>query len=380
MSAQVTNYKCPACTGPLHFVGASGRLECEYCGSSYDVKEIEVMYADKEAEAAAAQAEAERSSADTWDVTLAGGDWGEDAGKMKAYNCPSCGAQLICEETTAATSCPYCGNPTVVPGQFGGILRPDCILPFKLSKEDAKAALKNHYKGKILLPKVFKAENHIEEMKGIYVPFWLFDSEAAVDATYHAAKSNTHREGDYVVTNTAHYEIRRSGTIAFEKVPVDGSSKMPDDFMDSIEPYDYKELTDFSTAYLPGFLADKYDVDAKGAAQRAEERCKNTAVSEVRSTIDGYTEVHTRSQQVMLQQGNVQYALLPVWMLSTQWNEKSFLFAMNGQTGKMVGDDLPADKNKLHMWFWGVAVGASVVLSMILSGPLGRMIATWLTT
>ena len=60
---------------------------------------------------------------------------------MKAYNCPSCGAELICDASTAATSCPYCGNPTVVPGQFSGALKPDYVIPFKLSKEDAVAAL-----------------------------------------------------------------------------------------------------------------------------------------------------------------------------------------------------------------------------------------------
>ena len=84
---------------------------------------------------------------------------------MRVYSCPSCGAQLICEETTAATSCPYCGNPTVIPEQFSGILKPDYILPFKLSKEDAVSALKQHYKGKLLLPKLFRDNNHIEELR-----------------------------------------------------------------------------------------------------------------------------------------------------------------------------------------------------------------------
>lgn len=393
MPDQVTNYKCPACTGPLHFVGASGKLECDYCGSTYEVKEIEALYAEQEAKAAAAQQAAEEKEAEAaaaaaehpetdgtqaeeemgWDVSGVGGDWGEDAAKMRAYTCPSCGAQLICDETTAATSCPYCGNPTVVPGQFGGTLRPDFVLPFKLSREDAIKALKQHYKGKILLPKAFTAENHIQEIKGVYVPFWLFDGEASVNMSFSASNSYTSREGDYRVTRTKHYDIRRSGTIGFEKVPVDGSSKMPDDFMDSIEPYDYKDLKEFSTAYLPGFLADKYDVDAEAASKRADSRCKNTAVDSVRRTVHGYSTVIPRSQRVRLERGEVKYALLPVWMLSTKWKDKNYLFAMNGQTGKMVGD-LPTDKGKFHLWFWSTAVGASAVLSLLFSGPLGRLI------
>lgn len=170
MPAQVTNYQCPGCTGPLHFVGASGKLECDYCGASYDVAEIEALYAEKEEKAAAAQQAAEEKAAKQketsadggdWDTSGFSDDWGEEADGMKAYICPSCGAELLCDESTAATSCPYCGNPTVVPGQFSGELRPDYIIPFRLSKEDAVKALKAHYKGKILLPGSFTKENHV---------------------------------------------------------------------------------------------------------------------------------------------------------------------------------------------------------------------------
>lgn len=154
MASQVTNYKCPACTGPLHFVGASGKLECDYCGAQYEVADIEKLYADKEAAAAAASEKAEAKAeanrqkmadmeSQGWDTSGLSSDWGAEADGMKAYNCPSCGAELICDASTAATSCPYCGNPTVVPGQFSGALKPDFVLPFKLSKEDAVAALKN---------------------------------------------------------------------------------------------------------------------------------------------------------------------------------------------------------------------------------------------
>ena len=186
MPTQVTNYQCPACTGPLHFVGASGKLECDYCGSTYDVAEIEALYAEKEAKAAETQQKEEQKQAarkqeaadNGWDTSDMSDDWGDDADAMRAYSCPSCGAELICDETTAATSCPYCGNPTVVPGKFAGALKPEYVLPFKLAKEDAVKALKAHYKGKPFLPKAFSAENHVQEIKGVYVPFWMFDGKA----------------------------------------------------------------------------------------------------------------------------------------------------------------------------------------------------------
>ena len=371
MPTQVTNYQCPSCTGPLHFSGASGRLECEYCDASYDVAEIEALYAEKEKNAAAAKQTAKEGSAgqsvpsvdgSAWDTSDFCEDWGAEGDGMRVYGCPSCGAQLICEESTAAASCPYCGNPTVVPGQFSGALRPDFIVPFKLSKEDAVKALKSHYKGKFFLPKSFTGENHVQEIRGIYVPFWMFDGEAEGDAHYEAARSRTYRSGDYEITETKHYDVYRAGTVTFEKVPVDASSKMPDGHMDSIEPYDYKELKPFSTAYLPGFLADKFDVTVEQSRQRADQRCEGTLASALRGTVKRYDLCVLRESSVHLRRGKVHYALMPVWMLNTKWHGKDFLFAMNGQTGKLVGD-LPVSWGK----FWGLFAAIAVPLSVISS-------------
>lgn len=362
MPAQVTNHKCPACTGPLHFVGASGKLECDYCGSSYDVAEIEALYEQKEDAAEAAFEIAEET---LWDMSGLSEDWGEDGGKMKAYSCPSCGAELICDETTAATSCPYCGNPTVVPGQFGGTMKPDYVLPFKLDREAAVAALKKYYKGKKFLPDSFTKGNHIQEIRGVYVPFWLFDGTADADVEFAATRSRSYRRGDYRITETDHYLCRRAGSMDFEKIPVDASTKMPDDHMDSIEPFDYGELKDFSTAYLPGFMADKYDVNAEQSAPRADERCRNSAIDALRSTVLGYESVVPVNHRVSLQRGTVRYALMPVWMLSTKWNGQDFLFAMNGQTGRLVGD-LPVSRAKFWAWFAGIAAPLAAILAVLL--------------
>lgn len=369
MPTQVTNYQCPSCTGPLHFSGASGRLECEYCDASYDVAEIEALYAEKEKNAAAAKQTAKEGSAgqsvpsvdgSAWDTSDFCEDWGAEGDGMRVYGCPSCGAQLICEESTAAASCPYCGNPTVVPGQFSGALRPDFIVPFKLSKEEAVKALKSHYKGKFFLPKSFISENHVQEIRGIYVPFWMFDGEAEGDAHYEATRSRTYRSGDYEITETKHYDVYRAGTVTFEKVPVDASSKMPDGHMDSIEPYDYKELKPFSTAYLPGFLADKFDVTVEQSRQRADQRCEGTLASALRGTVKRYDLCILRDSSVHLRRGKVHYALMPVWMLNTKWHGKDFIFAMNGQTGKLVGD-LPVSWGK----FWGLFAAIALPLSVI---------------
>ena len=373
MATQVTNYQCPACTGPLHYAGDSGKLECEYCGSAYDVAEIEKLYAGKEAaaetqaaSAAAAQAaEAEELGEDQGEYAASGESW--DPEGMKAYSCPSCGAELVCDETTVATSCPYCGNPSIVPGQFAGMRKPDYVLPFKLDKKAAEDALRQYYKGKKLLPKAFSAENHIQEIKGVYVPFWLYDGEADADVSYAATRVFTTTRGNERITTTEHYQVRRAGTVRFERIPVDASSKMPDEHMDSIEPFDYSELKPFSTAYLPGYLADKYDEDAEKCAQRADRRAKATALDVMNNSVKGYATCIPTRENVRLRRGSVKYALMPVWMLSTQWKGQNFLFAMNGQTGRLIGD-LPISKGRLLGWFAGISLPLMAVLYLLMGG------------
>lgn len=381
MPTQVTNYQCPACTGPLHYSAKSGKLACDYCGSSFDVAEIEALYARKEAEAAAAKqaadakaeaaqaakAEAAEAAAASggWDTSDLSRDWGAEADGLRVYSCPSCGAELICDQSTAATACPYCGNPAIVPGQFSGALRPDYILPFRLSKDDAVQALRAHYKGKPFLPRSFTSANHIEQIQGVYVPFWLFDGGAEGAASYRASNTNVYETGDYEITETRHYHVVRAGSLAFEKIPVDASSKMPDDHMDSIEPFDYAQLRPFSTAYLPGYLADKYDVTIDDSRDRADMRCRETLAQALRDTVTGYGACVTEREDIALRRGKVHYALLPVWMLSTKWRGQDFLFAMNGQTGKLVGD-LPTDRGR----FWGMFAAIAAPLTVALTAVL----------
>ena len=354
MPNETTNYQCPACTGPLRFDSATGKLVCDYCGSTYEVKEVEALYADKQK--ASDTAARQRPQGPVWGE--------EEAAGLTSRTCSSCGAELVCDGTTAATTCPYCGNPTVVPGQFTGTLKPDFVIPFKLSREDAIRELKKHYRGKVFLPKSFSKENHLQEIQGVYVPFWLFSGEAEGNAHYECTRSHKRTEGEYEVIKTEHFDVYRAGTMPFEKVPVDASTKMPDDHMDSIEPYNYDDLKPFSTAYLPGFLADKFDVSADKSRERADARCLGSLKKALQGTVTGYATCFPRGEHADIQRGKVHYALLPVWLLNTKWQGKDFLFAMNGQTGKLVGD-LPVDKGRFWGMFAAIAVPLSVLSSVI---------------
>ena len=363
MPDQITNYTCPSCGGPLHFDSAIQKLKCDFCGSVFEPAQIEEEFKEKN-DAAAAQGTALSESNDVM-------QWSEEEAKhMRAYSCPSCGAQLICDENTAATSCPYCGNPTVVPAQFAGALRPDYIIPFKLNKDDAVNKLKSYYNGKPFLPNAFSSQNHIEEIKGVYVPFWLYDSEADANLAFHGTRVHTHSEGDTIVTVTEHYQINRSGTVVFDKVPADASSKMPDELMDAIEPFDYNALQQFSMSFLPGYLADKYDVSSEEDAKRADVRMKNSTISEIQKTVVGYSSLVPERQDVRIIPEKVHYAFFPVWLLATKWNNKTYLFAMNGQTGKFVGD-LPVDTGKFFMYFFGIMIALMAILYVVLFIVMG---------
>lgn len=361
MATQNVNYQCPACTGPLHYSGTSGRLECDYCDSSYSIEEIQALYGGREesAQAATAAAQAAQESAAQADNAEYYASEPQYDANLKVYSCPSCGAELVFDATTAATSCPYCGNPTVIPGQYNGDFKPDYVIPFKLDKEAAVKALKDFYKDKKLLPKAFSNDNHIEEIKGVYVPFWLVDGTAYFDMAYDGTKVSTFRNPREIITITDFYDVRRTGTLPFRRIPVDASSKMPDAHMDSIEPYDYSELKPFTNAYLPGFMADKYDMSVEQCMDRVKTRAENTTVSLVDgdAASGGYASCVRNRGSVNVRKTGCKQALLPVWLLSTQWRGEKYLFAMNGQTGKLIGD-LPVDNGR----YW--ATVAKIALPM----------------
>lgn len=337
---ELLEYKCPACGGAIKFDSSLQKMKCPYCDTEFEMvtlKEFDEVL------------ENDHPDDMVWE-TQAGSQWDEDeASNIRAYVCKSCGGEIVGDANTAATSCPFCNNPVVMMGQLSGILRPDYVIPFKLDKKAAKEGLMKHLQGKWLLPKIFKDENRIEEIKGIYVPFWLFNADADANIRYRATKVRSWSDSNYNYTETRFFSIWRSGNVGYERVPVDGSTKMADDLMESIEPYNFTDAVDFQTAYLAGYLADKYDVLADESIIRANERIKRSTEQIFASTVNGYSTLVPESTNIRLKNGSAKYALYPVWLLNTVWNNKKYTFAMNGQTGKFVGD-LPLDKAAYWKW------------------------------
>ncbi|NYB75584.1 hypothetical protein HZF24_15660 [Sedimentibacter hydroxybenzoicus DSM 7310] len=351
--ADIIEYKCPSCGGAVGFESKIQKMKCPYCDTEYEMEAL------KELDESLKN---EQSDDINWKIEKENEWQGEEEG-MQVYICKSCGGEIIGDENMAATSCPFCNNPVVIAGKFSGLLRPDYVIPFKLDKKAAIEGLKKHIKGKRLLPKVFKDENHIKEIKGIYVPYWLFNADVDASIRYKGAKVISWSDSNYRYTKSSYYMILRKGSLGFERIPVDGSTKMPDNLMESIEPFNFNEAVDFQTAYMAGYLADKYDVEAEESVKHANERAKKSVEQSFLSTVNGYNTVLPEHSSMHIENGTVKYALYPVWILNTVWNGNTYTFAMNGQTGKFVGD-LPLDKGA----YWkhvGILSGIFSIISYI---------------
>ena len=343
-------YKCPNCGAPLVYKGDVQKMVCEFCDSQFEMSEF-------------SEDTLHRDEAADWQQNHAAA---MDESGMKEYVCKSCGAGLVTAEGTGATECPYCGNPVVVSETFSGMNVPDGVLPFKVDKKSAKDALLNFYKGKKLLPNDFVESNHLDNITGLYVPFWLFSCGASADAFYEAKKERKVKDGDDDKTEVKEYRVQRSGSMSFENVPADGSKEMNNAYMDSLEPFDYKDIVDYNPAFLQGYLANKYDEDQKEVEERVDRRMRSTVSEKLRETVKGYDSVTELSCDVSFSDPLIKCCLLPVWMLSTRYGDGVYSFAMNGQTGEVTGD-LPIDKGKQTFWFCIPALISFAVIMLVLA-------------
>lgn len=344
------DHKCPNCAAVLKFNPTTQNWKCEFCKGEFtleDLKQYEDEHDDKLQEK---------------DAVVE-----KDNNGMKVYKCNNCGANIVMFPNTSATSCIYCKNTAIIKDNLIEEFSPSMIIPFKKTKEEAINAFVKIGKGRPLMPKEFSDRKNIEEMSGIYIPFWTFDFSAKADATYDAAKIKTWASGDYSYTKIDKYAVDISGNLEFSRVPVDGSVRFQDDIMNSIEPFEYKDLTKFDYSYLSGFLAEKYDVESDDALKIANSRAENSSKEELRKEVakSGYSTIVNSSNNIDLKLDKKEYILLPVWMLNIKYKDKIYTFAMNGQTGKLIGD-IPVDKKKAVI-FAGLIFTASLVILIIIN-------------
>lgn len=354
-NAKVLEYKCPCCNGALHFGDKSQRMTCPYCDNEFDLDTVKAYNESLESD-----------GQDSFDwAGESGQQWAEaEQENMRSFLCPSCGGEILTDENTAATFCPYCDNPTILPGRLSGGLKPDGVIPFKLGREDAQAAFRNLCKGKPLLPKFFTQEQRVEKITGIYVPFWLYDCGSDFRGSYKATRVHHWSDANYNYTKTDHFQLIRGAVADFERIPMDASSKMADAIMESIEPFDYSQMVDFETAYLSGYLADKYDVEAKQGQDRVRQRVSASMDAMIQQSLFGYTTVVPVSRNLRVSHSRAKYVLLPVWVLNTRYKDQVYTFAMNAQTGKMTGS-FPVCPKRTAAWFAGICAGVTALAMLV---------------
>ena len=351
----VLEFKCPCCNAPLAFSGDIQQMKCDYCDNVFTLETLQACQESDKPDASP-QVQWEEENKSQWND--------QEQGTIRTFLCDACGGELITDDHTAATFCPYCGNPTILPGRVSGGLRPEGVIPFKTTKEDAQRAFLNLCKGKPLLPKFFTQTQQVEKITGLYVPFWLYDCEGSFTGSFKATQIHTWSDSKYDFTRTNHFLLQRRAEATFTGIPMDGSSKMEDAFMESIEPFDYSQLVDFDMAYLTGYLADKYDVPAENGEPRIKERVDTSIQGKVQESLIGYHTVVPTTRQLQVKHSKARYVLLPVWILNTKYNDKIYTFAMNGQTGKITGT-LPICPKRTALWFAGITAGVTALATVV---------------
>lgn len=355
-SVKTVTYQCPNCNAPLEFDNSSGKFKCFYCDSIFSEEKIKEIFKRNEGMSLDA------SEPELTDEQKTSEDF---TGQSALYTCPNCGAGVICDSLTASTRCHFCHTPVILSGRLSGEFKPDFIIPFATTKDQARSKFLEYTKGKILLPNGFRSEARINDISALYVPYWLKSGFTDVHLTGTGKTIRTWRTGDKQYTHTKVYHIERDALMEFVRVPYDGSKRIDDDLMESIEPFNYRDLKPFSMSFLSGCAAEKYDVTKQEATRFLDDRIQKAAEEEIRRMAAVYSVIEGVNTRVSFRTQEYAYALLPVWFLNYTYKGKDYAFAMNGQTGTMFGE-LPV--SGIKKFLLGLGIFAFVFLLIYFIG------------
>lgn len=278
--------------------------------------------------------------------------------------CPNCSGEVPYDEHTSATQCPYCDSYLIFNDRISGKYLPKMILPFQIGKEKCKQSIREKFKRNLFAPIDFLSEVRLNSMQGYYVPYWLYNYNTHCHYQGEGTKVRSWTSGSTEYTETSYYSIQREMDIPFDKIPVDASIAMPDAVMDLMEPYDYKELIDFTPEYMSGFYAEKYNMPAEDVEERAKKKMDESAATMLRQSYSGYSSVNTISQDIQVKDKDSCFGLLPVWKYIYTYGGQEYPFYVNGQTGKIVGE-APVSKKKVY-GFTGTLFACMIAILMMI--------------
>lgn len=355
MSAMI--YKCPNCGGSLVFDPKSGKYVCEYCFSKFAQEDLPEQTAKERLEETPKQEEHSIKE-----------ETPETGATAVEYHCPSCGAEIITEETTAATFCFYCHSPIVLSGKLEGTYQPDGVIPFRVTKEEAVGKFQEWIQRKKFIPHGFYSKRQIEKMSGVYFPYWIYEGETESGMNGTARDLRVWRVGDTEYTETKTFAIRRQGTVTFRHLPKTALAKAQNALLKGIFPYDFSKTESFHMGFLSGFQAEKRDIEKESLTEEIHQEIREYAEKRMRDTISGHNSFSMENQSCEIETEKFRYMLLPVWIMTyRQGGKRVYYFAMNGQTGEIVGK-LPVDSKKLVCL--AAAVFFVVFILMLLGGLL----------
>lgn len=379
-------HKCPNCGGPLLFDPKDQKFHCEYCLSVYTEDEVtayEKTQHEAHLESPKQASEPELTfSADSQidEMTVeekeafkeaTGTDGMEEDtldGAMELFNCPSCGAQIVTEATTAATYCYYCHNPVVLAGRLTGNFLPEKVLPFAIEKEEAVEKFLAWTKKKWFIPKDFFNKEQIDKMTGVYFPYWVVDAEIDGQMQGMGTTIRIWRIGDIEYTETKQFDVQRKGKISFKELIKNALSKnVQQKMVEAVQPFILDQAVSFKSQYLAGFQAEKRDIEYDAIQQSIQSELKNYSESILRDTASGYTTLTKLQTDISLENEENHYMLLPIWVVTYRSNEQSkkvYYYAMNGQTGKVSGI-LPVSYKRLGLFTFGIF---AAILAIFLIG------------
>ena len=351
-------YNCKTCGAELSWNPETESLKCQYCDSEFKVEDFDSLSSEEELANKDAEIKREVNETDVVTDDSEGGDY-------VVYKCSHCNAEVITSKSTIATTCAYCGrNLTIFNDDTNEIKKkfsPKKIIPFLIKKDDVKDKYSKHIKKSPLVPKDFEAKNIIEKIKGIYVPFWLFDLEMEAKAEIEAQKTTSISSRNHITYTTEIFRVDEEGTAVFEKIPADGLKTLDNELVKNIEPYDYNKITDYNPTYMAGYYAECYNEDQNDVlpvvVKKAEEGICECFLNNVKVRHDTKCVKNIQSAHKIT---NIDYAMLPLWLMYTNYKGKDYLFGMNGETGKFYGK-IPMNKKKLFLIVGAVFLGGLVL-------------------
>lgn len=358
-------FKCPNCGGGLKFNPETQKSKCEYCLSEFTDLELTTMSQAIEEKARRLKQEAdaaeETSAAETSAAEAPAAGAPETPEHLVGYVCNSCGAEVVTDETTAATFCYYCHNPVLVTERLSGEFRPTRIIPFTFDKEKATASFLKWAKSKRFVPKEFYSRSQLEKITGMYLPYWMADFKADIDYAGTGTNKRVWRVGNTEYTENKVFRIERQGTIDVDHIHEIAMKKIDKGLINSISPYDETKALPFSMTYLSGFFAEKYDIEKQEVLPVIENNARQYTSILIQEAIGSYDKVDLERSELDLRLKGWDYTLMPAWVLTYLYKGKTYIYAVNGQTGKSYGE-LPVDTAKL-----GLSSGAIALIIMILA-------------